>query len=167
MATGNKKLAKKINSMLLSVNKKPAIKAPAKKLLVKKAAIKKTEIEVVKKESKKPDPAKKTVAKNNFVKAAEHSVASGTASQKRIAKKTALVTGEKYKVKQGKKAALPIRLIAPVNDLIQHTTEPLPKEEKSGNPVFTTNQKDVYQNKIQAGNKSKSGIKPSGKKPLW
>ena len=34
-------------------------------------------------------------------------------------------------------------------------------------PDFRSGKSDGYQSKIQAGNKSKSGIKPSGKKPLW
>lgn len=34
-------------------------------------------------------------------------------------------------------------------------------------PDFRSGKNDGYQNKIQLGNKSKSGIKPSGKKPLW
>lgn len=34
-------------------------------------------------------------------------------------------------------------------------------------PDFMSGKNDSYQSKIQPGNKSKSGIKPSGKKPLW
>lgn len=97
MATSNKNLVKKINPILPVVNEK-AINKPAKKVLVKKAILKKTRIEVVKNGLKKSDPIKKTVAKNNFVTAV-HSVACGMASQKRSAKKIALVKVDKYKAK--------------------------------------------------------------------
>ena len=42
-------------------------------------------------------------------------------------------------------------------------TEHQPNKEKSDQPFFKINQKDVYENKIQISNKSKSNIKPSGK----
>lgn len=49
-------------------------------------------------------------------------------------------------------------------------TTPAPSEiytSPIAQPDFRIGKSDGYQSKIQAGNKSKSGIKPSGKKPLW
>ena len=59
-------------------------------MLVKKTILKKTRIEEVKKGLEKSDPIKKTIAKINFVTEV-HSVSCGMASQKRSAKKIALV----------------------------------------------------------------------------
>ena len=49
-------------------------------------------------------------------------------------------------------------------------TSPAPTEiytSPIAHPDFRSGKSDGYQSKLQAGNKSKSGIKPSGKKPLW
>lgn len=101
MAASNKNLVKKINSILPFENEKD-INKHAKRVLVKKAILKKTRIEVVKQGLEKSHPIKKTVAKNNFVTAV-HLVACGMASQKRSAKKMALIKVENIKRNEVKK----------------------------------------------------------------
>lgn len=167
MATVIKSSTKKITTALPPANNKKISKSAAKKQLLQKATVNKPIVKIVKKAAKNSTPVN-TVGKNNFAKEGiAHSVASGIASQKRKEKITTLVKAEKLKTKPNEKAAASSEAMVASKVLNMGTTESLPGKDKPVQPDFITNQKDIYHSNIQPGNKSKSGIKPSGKKPLW
>jgi hypothetical protein len=167
MATVIRSSTKKITTALPTANNKKISKSPAKKKLLQKATVNKPAVKIVTKATKNSTIVN-TVEKNNLAKKGiAHAVASGIASQKRKEKITTLVKAEKLKAKPIEKVAASSKAMTASKVLNIAPIESLPGKDKPVQPDFITNQKDIYHSNIQPGNKSKSGIKPSGKKPLW
>ena len=183
MATIVKVPKKKKASTVSSANKKTVKKSPVKIVVSpKKAAgipVKKTAQKVVAKKkavnSADKKIAKKTAVRNVApVKAAVKKVASKVTVAKPVEiikpskKKITKDTSTSFPVKPADNAESPTVVIPPLNATVEAaTTRPEFITTPFEQPDFKSNRNDGYQSKIQPGNKSKSGIKPSGKKPLW
>jgi hypothetical protein len=186
MATVKKKATKKI-AFVNKPSKKVAVKkslvkkkaAPkkaisktvsktAKKVAVKKKVISKTAKETV---SKKQVPVNTVVKKETVKVISPDLIAKGKASKERSAEETA-----KNKIKAGmvKPEVIVTTDAEPKAPVINASYEPIPASTNTILPTLSPEQQDLksnrndgYHSKIQQGNKTKGGIKPSGKKPLW
>lgn len=148
-----KKTAVKVASSNKSVN--ALIRKSAKKIVVKKSAAVKA---VAKKDAAKSKADKvitksKTPAKNNTEQ-----------TKKELGTLPNTIPDTKQAISSSTDPSSATEMVLDTNTSSAPTeiyTTPI------AHPDFRSGKTDGYQSKIQAGNKSKSGIKPSGKKPLW
>lgn len=167
MATITKNPKKKIASAAQPANKTVVKKSSAKKVVPQKKVINNP----VNKTAKKSAPVKAVVKKVPEKVSASKSIATGKTLNKKNAKQTTKDKTTGYPARRDDNTANSTAAIASAtastSDVnaasTQHAFHAAPSEQ----PDFKSNKKDGYQSKIQPGNKSKNGIKPSGKKPLW
>jgi len=172
MATITKNPKKKVASAAQHTNKSVVKKSPAKKVVPEKKVINNPVNKNVKKGvPKKSAPVKAVVKKVPAKVIASKSVATGKTLNKKNAKQTTKdkITG--YPVRRDDNTASSTAAIASAtaseHDVNAASTQNAFHAAPSEQPDFKSNKKDEYHSKIQPGNKSKNGIKPSGKKPLW
>ena len=191
MATVSKPSQKKVVTSGKLLDKKIAKKSSAKK----GTTAKESSIIVLKTTAEKTTPLKKS-AKAPIKKSAKEIGLGKLAPLIVLVDKEPVKTGAAKLVTKPKKPAknitgqinktidTPLSAISDTKTAVSILTDPLLATQVSGTtnttpappeiytspiaqPDFRSSNSYGYQSKIQAGNKSKSGIKPSGKKPLW